>query len=352
MNSNEKTLVILTPGFAKDEADTTCIPMQQSFVKHLNEIYPSINITILAFEYPYQHGSYRWNGNTVISFNGQNRGGLSRWRIRRQVAAALKKIYQPHSLIGILSFWYGECALAGKKFANKFAIPHYCWMWGQDARKGNRYVKRLGLNASELIAFSDFLQNEFERNYRIRPAHVITPGINTKEFSSVAITKDIDIVAAGSLITLKQYEILIDLISKIKNDIPFVKAILVGDGPEKKNLVTQIERLGLASHIQLTGELPHSDVLRLMQRSRIFLHPSSYEGFGIVCIEALYAGCHVLSFVKPMNMDIPRWQIVADKEEMRQSTIKILKDQRSDYRPIIPFSIDNSVKAMMKLFAF
>jgi len=32
MNKVEKTLVILTPGFAENEADTTCLPMQQTLV--------------------------------------------------------------------------------------------------------------------------------------------------------------------------------------------------------------------------------------------------------------------------------------------------------------------------------
>ena len=44
MNDKPKTFVILTPGFAKDEADSTCIPTQQNFVRALKEIYPQLNI--------------------------------------------------------------------------------------------------------------------------------------------------------------------------------------------------------------------------------------------------------------------------------------------------------------------
>ena len=53
MNDKQKTFVILTPGFAKDEADSTCIPTQQNFVRALKELYPQLNIIILAFDYPY-----------------------------------------------------------------------------------------------------------------------------------------------------------------------------------------------------------------------------------------------------------------------------------------------------------
>jgi hypothetical protein len=35
MNKDRQTWVILTPGFAANEADSTCIPMQQSFVRSI-----------------------------------------------------------------------------------------------------------------------------------------------------------------------------------------------------------------------------------------------------------------------------------------------------------------------------
>ena len=41
MKHDQKTLIILSPGFAKDEADTTCLPAQQVFIKALNKNFPS-----------------------------------------------------------------------------------------------------------------------------------------------------------------------------------------------------------------------------------------------------------------------------------------------------------------------
>src|SRR5258705_5892815 len=211
MTRNEKTLVILTPGFAKDEADSTCIPTQQSFIRIVNENYPHLDIVILAFDYPYTKKRYQWFNNTVISFNGRNRGGLSKLLVRRQIFSVLKEIHSSNNIIGLLSFWYGECALTGKKFADRYGLKHICWLWGQDAKKGNKYVPRIPPNAEELGVLSDFLQDEFEKNYSTRPQHVIPPGINTKQFNKEIQQKDIDILAAGSLISLKQYEIFINV---------------------------------------------------------------------------------------------------------------------------------------------
>ncbi|HLG39840.1 MAG TPA: glycosyltransferase family 4 protein, partial [Chitinophagaceae bacterium] len=263
----------------------------------------------------------------------------------------LKKIHRTNKISGLLSFWYGECALTGKNFADTNDIKHYCWMWGQDAKKENRYPNRIKLKAGELIAFSDFLQSEFEKNHGARPLHVITPGIDIKEFSFSNAEKDIDIVAAGSLIPLKQYDVLIKVITEIKKSASSLKAVLIGDGPERKNLQILAASSGLQSNITLTGELPHPELLQWMQRAKVFLHTSSYEGFGIVCLEALCSGAEVISFVKPMNESIENWHIVASKDEMIQKAVEILTKSKADYKSVIPYTIEQSVQKMSELFS-
>ena len=351
MTRDEKTLVILTPGFAKDEADSTCIPAQQNFVTQLKKTYPALNIIILALDYPYTKKTYQWFNNTVISFNGRNKGGLSKLLLRRHVFSTLKKINASNNVIGLLSFWWGECALIGKKFSDANSLKHICWIWGQDAKKNNRYVQRIPPRSDELAVLSDFLQHEFEKNHGIRPQHVVPPGINGKQFDKEILQKDIDILAAGSLIPLKQYEIFIDVIAEMKTQIPGIKAMLIGDGPEKSKLQTIIGNYGLQSNIILAGELAHSEVLKTMQRAKVFLHPSSYEGFGIVCLEALCSGAHVISFVKSMYKEIENWHIAASKLEMIQKATEILKNRGSEYKSIIPYRIEESVQKMTQLFS-
>src|SRR6185295_12039608 len=195
-------------------------------------------------------------------------------------------------IAGLLSFWYNECAFIGKKFAAKYGINHYCWILGQDARKGNQYPKLLSPWANELVALSDFIQDEFERNHGIRPRFVIPPGIDETLFGSIPKEKDIDLLGVGSLIPLKQYDIFIEVVAELKRQVPGMKALLVGKGPEKEKLQSLISKFKLESGVTMTGEFPYNEVLKLMQRAKVFLHPSSYEGFGCVCLEALGAGAH------------------------------------------------------------
>ena len=351
MHPENKTLVILTPGFPQSEADTTCLPMQQNFVKALNENYPRLKIIILSFQYPYFTKTYKWYDTTVISFNGKNKGGLAKLLLRRKLNAALQEINSSNKIVGILSFWYNECAWVGKKFADKNNLKHYSWLLGQDARQNNRYPKSLQLAAGELIALSDFLQDEFEKNHGIKPQHVITPGINTKHSGTAVKKRDIDILGAGSLIPLKQYDIFIQLIFEIKKQQPAVKAMLVGNGPEKEKLQNLILKYGLQENIMLTGEVSYDEVLEMMHRTKVFLHPSAYEGFSGVCQEALYSGARVISFCRAMKQEIEHWHIVHNKDEMKQKALEVLQQPGAVYKSVAPFLMNDTVKKMMHLFS-
>lgn len=346
MNKYEKTLVILTPGFAKDEADTTCLPLQQQLIRTLKELNPQINIILLSLQYPFHTKEYTWFNVTVIPLNAKS--GLPKLLLRSRLNATLKQIHDATPITSLLSFWYGECAVAGKKFADKYGLKHFCWILGQDAKKENKYPRQSRLKAGELIALSDFLRDEFEKNHEVRPAHLIPAGINTRLFIGKK-EKDIDILGVGSLIPLKQYDLFIETIAEIKKRIPGLKAMLIGKGPEENRLRTLIEKLGLQSNVIVTGELSYHEVLERMQRAKVLLHPSCYEGFSGVCLEALFAGAHVISFCKAMNQEIEQWHIVSSKQEMVQTSIDVLQGRAIMFKSVLFSSIEELANKMAAL---
>ena len=85
--------------------------------------------------------------------------------------------------------------------------------------------------------------------------------------------------------------------------------------------------------------------------AKLFLHPSTYEGFGIVCIEALYSGCRVISFVKPMKAEIKNWHFATSKEEMIRKAIEVLRNPQVKYETVVPYTIDQTVSSFSQLFS-
>ena len=86
-----------------------------------------------------------------------------------------------------------------------------------------------------------------------------------------------------------------------KNPIKFVdavaltrsKAVMVGDGPMKPNVLARIEKLELQDRIIC---LPFTkNIMPLMREAKALVMTSRFEGFGLVLVESLYAGTPVIS---------------------------------------------------------
>jgi glycosyltransferase involved in cell wall biosynthesis len=351
MKGKDGVFIILTPGFPENEEETNCLPLQQTFVKTLKAVYPSVPVEVLSFQYPYHRDEYTWHGIPVTSFRGQNRNGLARRWVWQQVKRTLARRHSQQKIKGILSFWYDECAVIGKKFADSNDIIHRCWILGQDARPQNPYIEKTRPQPEELVALSEFLQDEFEKNHQIRPQHLVTPGIDLSLLKNEKMTRDIDLLAAGYLVPLKKFDVFIRVVAQLQKQIPAIKAMIAGRGPEKEKLQSLINELHLQNNITLSGELSHPAILQTMQQAKIFLHPSSYEGFSGVCLEALQAGARVISFTKPMRDDIPNWHIVQNENEMTEKALEVLQDTASS-QPAAPWPIEDTVKKMMSLFGW
>ncbi len=343
-------MIILTPGFPKDEADTACLPTQQVLIRAINKCYPTLKIVILSFHYPFMHGEYEWNGNKVISFDGRNKGKLQSIRVWRQVWKTLRQLNKEHNIAGILSFWHTECAFVGSYFARRNNLQHKNWILGQDAKKGNKYMKLAKMKSSDLVALSDFIAAEFDKNYGMRPGHVIPLGIELAMFHNVAVERTIDLIGVGSLIPLKQYEVFIEVVHEVKKQMPDITAVICGKGPQNENLEDRITQLELKGTVKLKGELGHQHAIDLMQQSKILLHTSEYEGFGTVMAEALYAGAKVISFVQPMNEEIENWYIAKDKKEMVDIAVRLLQNSATLYQPVLYRSGEDVAMEMMALF--
>jgi glycosyltransferase involved in cell wall biosynthesis len=348
MNYEQKTLVIISPAFPANETEDYWVPSQQLLTKALRNNFPELNVIVLAYFYPYKKTAYHWRGVEVMSFNGIK---LNRLVLLIRMWRELKKLKRENDILGILSFWCREGAFIGKWFSKWNGLKHFCWICGQDARKTNKWVRWVVPQSSELVAISDFIQNEFYENHRIKPAHVIPNAIEPALFpADLPTTRNIDVLAVGSLIPLKRFDVFVSVMQKLQQPLPGIKAIICGDGEEKETLRLLIDKYELSDHISLVDATTQKEVLKLMQQTKIFLHPASYEGFSTVCLEALYAGAKVISFTKPMNLEIKNWYIAGSEEEMVTKSLELLRTDNPIYERVLVYEMNKNAKKMMQLF--
>jgi len=351
LNLDDKTLVILSPAFPANESEeqSPWVPAKQALIRSLNRNFPTLEIIIITFHYPANTTEYFWQGNRVIPLGKNNKKRAHSLVLWYNAFKRLQRLKKSRNLLGIISFWCTECCLVGSYFGRIYGIRHLCWISGQDAKKDNRFVKRIRPKANELVAMSDFLTDAFYTNHSIRPQYLIPDAIETTLFPAEQFNRTIDILGAGNLTPLKQYTIFVAVIASIKSKITNLNAVLCGKGIEEQKIKEQVQQHELENTIRLTGLLSHKEVLLLMKQTKILLHTSAYEGFGNVCIEALYAGAHVISFTKPMKENIPHWHIVSTKEEMIAKALNILQNEQTQYTPVLPFDINDSAKKFISI---
>jgi glycosyltransferase involved in cell wall biosynthesis len=354
MHNRPEILAILVPAFPANETETSWVPTQQALVLALQQYYPQVQLYVISLYYPGADTQYTWNGITVCSCNGARNRKLQRPLFWRKVWSKLNAVRKKGRLLGVLSCWCGETALVGRYFARRYALPFYCWICGQDAAASNKMIRYIRPRAGELIALSDFLAGTFENNHGIKPAHVIPNGVRPELFPVPASSqRDIDIAGAGSLSALKRYDLFAEAVNQLRQQFPSLKAVLCGNGSERKKLDLLIQEKHLTNHLQLAGELPHEAVISVMQRCKIFLHTSAYEGFSAACLEALYAGAYVISFCRPMHAAITHWYVVHDLPAMVAKAAELLQLPPYDVdtnRAGFPYTMQHTAAAVMHLF--
>jgi glycosyltransferase involved in cell wall biosynthesis len=192
--------------------------------------------------------------------------------------------------------------------------------------------------------------NEFNKNYGVTPQYVVPGAIDTALFKPSSAERDIDILGVGSLIPLKQFELFIETVKFLKDYLPNIKAVICGKGPEMHALKDRARSYQLEKNITFKGELTHPEVLEYMQRSKVLLHPSKYEGFSTVLLEALYAGAHVVSFFKPMEASFLHHHIVDNAEDMNSKVLELLNNTDRGHQPILINEMTQMAESIMNLF--
>lgn len=99
------------------------------------------------------------------------------------------------------------------------------------------------------------------------------------------------VISVGTLKARKCMDRTLEAFARLAGDYPDATLTIVGIGEMEAQLRARIAELNLGARVTLTGGLPHEAVIARMAQSDLFVLPSWGEGYGIVYIEAMAAGC-------------------------------------------------------------
>lgn len=189
--------------------------------------------------------------------------------------------------------------------------------------------------------------------------------LQCNDFSSIrkefGIDKsDIVVCHVGRFVDVKNHKFLIEVINEMikTNANANVKAILVGDGVLKKDIERRVLELGIEKNIYFLGM--RNDIENILNNSDLFVFTSTYEGLGLVIIEAQAAGvpCLVSEAIQPeANLDIglvkqirldfgqSYWaeeamKLIENKNKNKEIILKGIEDKGYDLKNIIYIILD------------
>jgi len=169
----------------------------------------------------------------------------------------------------------------------------------------HNWLKVFMRKCQHIVIPSESIKEILIRDYGLEDGYTVIPtGTDLKPFlradgktlrQSQGWQDDKVIISIGRLGSEKNWETLLRAAAQVYAQLPNIKLVLIGDGPEKQNLEDLAVELGIAERVTFTGRLPFEDIPIYLKAADLFSFASVTETQGLVTIEAMAAGLPVVA---------------------------------------------------------
>jgi glycosyltransferase involved in cell wall biosynthesis len=140
-----------------------------------------------------------------------------------------------------------------------------------------------------------------------------------------------DVVFAGRLIKDKHVDVLLGACAMASQKTK-LRALVIGDGPERASLEAHAAALRL--DVRFAGSVEYSSLIGSLKASRVFILPSTREGFSIATLEALACGVPVVtvsdagnSAQELVDRGVTGLVVGLREEDLAEAIVSILSDE-------------------------
>ena len=160
-------------------------------------------------------------------------------------------------------------------------------------------IKSIWGNARAVVACSKGLRELALRTYDGIPIHVIPDGVDLGKFRPVERSENperVKLLAIGRLIPRKGFDSLIrSLPEAMKTARRDFYIEIVGDGPQRAELTSLVEQLGVTEKVVFAGTVPYDQLAEKYQQADVFVLSSLAEGMPLVVLEAMASGWPIVA---------------------------------------------------------
>jgi glycosyltransferase involved in cell wall biosynthesis len=156
------------------------------------------------------------------------------------------------------------------------------------SRDLQEHVIRMGVEPNRVLLKYDGVDSE-----------VFHPGLKDEARKRVGLDPKLrQLLFVGRLDPVKGLDVLLNACQILQRTVPDFALHLIGEGPLRRTLEQQAERLGLGARVHFHGALPLHELATCYQAADVFVLPSHSEGVPNVLLEAMacrtpYVATHV-----------------------------------------------------------
>ena len=132
--------------------------------------------------------------------------------------------------------------------------------------------------------------------------HVVNPGVDPAFIPGAAAPTPL-VIAIGRLMPAKDFPALIRAMAPVREAVPDVELVIVGEGYERENIEREIAQADAESWISMPGRIDDDALLELYQRAWLVASTSRAEGWGMTLTEAAACGTPSVATRIPGHID-------------------------------------------------
>jgi len=205
---------------------------------------------------------------------------------------------------------YWLSGLIAKQVTEEFKIPliytsHSLGIFLEGYNKERVDCEKMVMASADFVTVSSAFENVLiSENYKIDKNKIkqITPGVDREVFTpNPSVKRENIFLSIGRIQPQKGQLETLNFLSNFRKIESNFKCYFIG-GPSGKSgneyldeLKKNIEDLDLDSHVEFLDNLSQSKIKELLNKSKLLIHTSKFETFGLVAIEANSMGVPVLT---------------------------------------------------------
>ena len=153
-------------------------------------------------------------------------------------------------------------------------------------------------NIDYFVHLTDISKNEIEklvRPYNQRTKFITIPNY-VMPYNCEDYKRNNYVISVGRFSHEKGFLRLLDVWAKVVNKNKEWKLLLIGDGPEMNFIKEKMLKLNISEYVECPGFLDNKEVMRLLNKSKIYAMPSYTEAFSFTLVEAMQNKLPAVSF--------------------------------------------------------